>query len=102
MPFTIKSRKTIETPLEAEYRKQVAQHIRDNDPLVSKAPTKPLRSFALVDDTVTLSSSPDEGATDQPDSATPALIEDSTQVIKASEPVTPDEKNKLGIFSIHV
>ena len=102
MPFTIKSRKPIETPLEAEYKKQIAWHVRDSDPSAPKLPPAQLRSFALVDDVVTLSTEIPENSTDQTEVDSDSSNHDVVSTPKNSEPVTPAEKNQLGIFSIRV
>lgn len=102
MPFTIKSRKTIETPLEAEYKKQIAWHARDNDPSSPKMPPKTLRSFALVDDTVTISPELSDAPSEQTKDVVKADQDIVQKEAKSSEPVTPAEKSHLGIFSIRV
>lgn len=102
MPFTIKSRKPTETALEAEYKKQIAWHIRDSDPSAPKSPATQLRTFALVDDFVTLSTDLPESASDQIKVAPDSPVDDAAPAPKNSEPVTPAEKNGLGIFSIRV
>lgn len=102
MPFTIKSRKTIETPLEAEYKKHIAWHTRDNDPSAPKPSPKPIRSFALVDDTVTISPESSDASSEQAKVQSETALETVPQETKNSEPVTPAEKSHLGIFSIRV
>jgi len=102
MPFTIKSRKPIETQLEAEYKKQIALHVRDNDPSAPKFPPTQLRSFALIDDVVTLSSGQSDNSSDQAKAVTSVPVSTEEPASKNSEPVTPAEKHELGIFSIRV
>ncbi len=102
MPFTIKSRKPIETPLEAEYKKQIAWHVRDSDPSAPKSPPTQLRSFSLVEDVVTLSAEIPENSADQTEIESDQPANDVAPVSKSSEPVTPVEKNHLGIFSVRV
>ncbi len=102
MPFTIKSRKPIETPLEAEYKKQIAWHVRDSDPSAPKSQPAQLRSFALVDDVVTLSTEMPESSTDHAEIESNPPVNDVAPASKSSEPVTPAEKNHLGIFSVRV
>lgn len=102
MPFTIKSRKPTQTPLEAEYKKQIAWHVRDSDPTAPKSPPTQLRSFALVDDVVTLSAEMPENSTGQAVVDSNLPVNEVVPASKSSEPVTPAEKNQLGIFSIRV
>jgi hypothetical protein len=102
MPFTIKSRKVVETPLEAEYKKHIAWHARDNDPSAPKIPPKSLRSFSLVDDVVTLSTDLADTASKKSDTAAFVPDEAASHEVKPSEPVTPAEKSFLGTFSVHV
>jgi len=102
MPFTIKSRKPLETPLEAEYKKHIAWHVRDSDPSAPKSPPTQLRSFALVDDVVTLSTEMPASSTDQDKIKSDQAVKDVASDSKNSEPVTPAEKNHLGIFSIRI
>jgi hypothetical protein len=102
MPFSIKSRKPIETPLEAEYKKQIAWHVRDMDPSIPKPPPTQLRSFSLVEDVVTLSTKMPENSADQTEIESDPPANEIEPVSKSSEPVTPAEKNHLGIFSVRV
>ncbi len=103
MSFPIRPKKSVETPLETAYKKQIERYTKDKNSPLPNAATAQLRSFPLVEDTVSLSSNqPDTfQGNAQSISADPAV--NSNQEIKPSEPVTTDEKRELGtLVSIHV
>jgi hypothetical protein len=102
MALTIKPRNNIETPLEAEYRRHISWHARENDPSAPKFTPGPLRSFPLVDDVVSLSTDLADTASKKSDTPSVAPDEASPPEVKPSEPVTPAEKSYLGTFSVRV
>lgn len=103
MPFTLRSRKYVETPLEAAYRRQLEQHAKEKDPAYAKPAPPEIRSFPLVEDTVSLSSSMADESEQQAQQLSAEADPVQDHEVKPSAPVTLDEKKELtSQISIHV